>query len=140
MSTSRDGESLFGMHLCFVEMLDRPLLQALRKTVVLFPRDIAMRLRDEFNGPMNPSRPIEAGINHGVVIQILAVVDGSLLDGADGFVDFMDRVFFLPLEFAVVRAFEMCSGSPQIGQCTQIRGVSLCKRIETCESENSRQG
>ena len=77
-----------------VNVAHRPLLQALRKLVVLFSRYILMRLVQKLQRSVQPPGPVQVGINRRMIVQILPVIDCSLLDFPDGCVDFMDGVFF----------------------------------------------
>jgi len=72
---------------CFVDLMDRPvyvskrtLLQTLGKPIIFFVGNVLMSLLQELAGAVQPARVIQPGIHRRVVVQILAIVDGSLLD------------------------------------------------------------
>lgn len=115
-------KGFFGVTMRLVDVLQRSHLQPLRKAIVLFTRDIVVSLVDQFDSAMQAARPVEPGINRWVIVQMLAVVDRSPLDVADGLVDFMDRFLFLLPQFSMSGAFQVGSCVPQIGQ-----GVQICR-------------
>jgi hypothetical protein len=117
-----------------VDVPHRPLLQALRKAIVLFLRDIAVGFVDQFKSAMSAARRVELGVNRRVIVQILTVVNPSLLDVANGVVDFTDRFPFLFPQGIVVRGFEVGSCEPQIG-----KGVQISRMFVLCETAQSAQ-
>ena len=84
----------FHMVVRLVNVTQRALLQALCKLVVLFPRNILMRPVQKLQRTMQPSGPIHPGVHWRVIVQVLSVIDRSLLDLFDGVIDIMDGVFF----------------------------------------------
>jgi len=85
---------IFHMMVRLVNVTQRALLQALRKPVVLFLCNILMRLVQKLQRAVQPPGPIHVGINGRVIVQVLSVVDRSLLDLFDGLIDFMNGIFF----------------------------------------------
>ena len=75
-----------------------------------------------------------------MVVQILPVIDRSLLDLSDGRVDFMDGVFFFVTQMAPVWPFQMCARVAQIRQRVQISGMlALGKRAAAAEGKKQRK-
>jgi hypothetical protein len=104
-------------------------------------RDIVVRLVDQFKSAMQAARPVEPGIDGRVIVEILAVVNRSPLDLADGVVDLMDRFPFLFPQFSVSGAFQVGSGVPQIGQGVQICRMATLRETACGTQDNeSRQG
>ena len=71
-----------------VDMAKGALLEALGKGIIFLAGDILMRLLEQFFGAMESARVVHAGVDWRMVVEILAVVDGGLLDFGNGGVDF----------------------------------------------------
>ncbi len=112
----------------FVDVLESALLEALGEGVVFFLGDIVVGLVDEFECAVETSAPIEARVNRRMIVQILAVVDGCLLDFVDGFIDFVNGFLFLFTQFAAIGTLEMGASVSEIGQSVKIRRV-LFRRL-----------
>jgi hypothetical protein len=111
-AVSNYPNGFFDVMMRLVDVLQRSQLQPLRKAIVLFMRDIVVRLVDQFKSAMQAARPVEPGINGRVIVEILAVVNRGPLDLADGLVDLMDRFLLLFPQFSVSGAFQVGSGVP----------------------------
>ena len=98
---------LFDVLVRLVDMLESALLEALGKGVVFFLGDIVVSLVDEFECTVETPAPIEARVNRWMIVQVLAVVDGSLLDFVDGFIDFVNGLLLLFTQFAAIGTLEM---------------------------------
>ena len=117
-----------------VDVLHRPPLQALRKTIVLFPRDIVVCGVEQFQGAVPAAKPVQPGVDRRVIVQILAVVNRSPLDLVDGRVDFTDRSLFPFTQGSVAGLFQVSSGGPQIAQSAQISRMSvLCETAQSAQ-------
>jgi hypothetical protein len=108
-----------------VDMFESALLEALGEGVVFLLGDIVVSLIDEFECTVETTAPIEARVNGWMIVQVLAVVDGSLLDFVDGFIDFVNGFLFLLTQFAAIGTLEMGASVTQIGQSVKIRGMLL---------------
>ncbi|MGA3072173.1 MAG: hypothetical protein ABSG56_00635 [Bryobacteraceae bacterium] len=140
-AVSNYPNGLFDVMMRLVDVLQRSQLQPLRKAIVLFMRDIVVGLVDQFKSAMQAARPVEPGIDGRVIVEILAVVNRSPLDLADGVVDLMDRFPFLFPQFSVSGAFQVGSGVPQIGQGVQICRMATLRETACGTQDNeSRQG
>ena len=71
--------------------------QSMGKTVILFFGDVMMSLVEEFKRTMIAPRPVHMRINWRMVVHVLAIVDRSLLDLPNRFVDLRNRVLFFPV-------------------------------------------
>ncbi len=128
----------FDVIMSLVDVPHRPLLQALREAIGLFPRDIAVGLVDQFKSAMSAARRVELGVNRRVIVQILTVVNPSLLDVANGVVDFTDRFPFLFPPGFVAGGFQVGSCEPQIGKGVQIsRMFVLCETAQSAERQEN---
>jgi hypothetical protein len=78
--------------------------------------------------------PVEASVNRGMIVQILAVIDGGLFDFVDGFIDFVNGFLFLFTQFAAIGALQMGARVAEIRQSVQIRGM-LSRWLRLCGEE-----
>ena len=125
-------KGFFRVMMRLFDVIQRPLLQPLRKAIVLFARDIVVGLVNQFKSAMQAAGPVESGVNRRVLVQVLAIINRSPLDLANGLVDLMDRPLFLFAQFPVVGALQMGSCVAQIGQSMQIgRMPILCKSAQS---------
>jgi hypothetical protein len=101
---------LFDVMMGPVDVFEGAPLQALRERVVLLLSNVPMGLVDQLEGAVKAAGPIHSGIDRRMMVEVLAVVDGSLLDFVDGLVDFVNGFPFLLAEFPAIRALQMRSG------------------------------
>lgn len=85
-----DVNRFFDVVVRFVDVFESSLLETLGEGVVFFLGYIVVSLINEFECTVETTAPIEARVNGWMIVQVLAVVDGSLLDFVDGGVDFPD--------------------------------------------------
>jgi len=101
---------LFDVMMGPVDVFEGAPLQALREPVVLLFSYVVMGLVDQLEGAAKAAVPIHMGIDRRMIVEVLAVVDGSPLDFVDGFIDFVNGFPFLLAEFPAIRALQMRSG------------------------------
>src|SRR5271169_274004 len=73
-----------------------------------------------------------------MIVEILAVVDGSLLDFVDGLIDFVNSMLLLFTQFAAIRALQMGACVTEIRQSVKVSGM-LSRRLRSCRSRNDRR-
>ena len=123
-----------------VDVTQRALLQALRKLVVFFPRDILMRPVQKFQCAVKPSRPIRPCVHRRVIVQVFSIIDGCLLDLLNGIIDFMDGIFFFVAQVAPIGPLQVSPRLTQIAQRVQVCGMpALGKRIAGAERKKQRE-
>jgi len=88
-------------------MLESALLESLGRGIVFFLGNVVVGFVDEFQCPVETAAPVEASVNRRMIVEVLAVIDGGLLDFVDGFIDFVNGFLFLFTQFAAVGALEM---------------------------------
>ena len=103
------------MFVRLVDVHEGALLKALGRGVVFFLGDVAVGFVDEFEGTVETAAPIEAGVNCGMIVEILAVVDGGLFDFVDGLIDFVNGFLFLLAQFAAIGVLQMGACMAEIG-------------------------
>jgi hypothetical protein len=109
----------------FVDMLQSAVTQSVSKCVVVFFGEIAMRLVEQFERSVIAARASEVGIDWGMIIQILPVIDRGVLDFSNGLVDLGDGVLFLAIHMrGVSLVFQMRAGMAQVGQGVQVGRMS----------------
>src|SRR5271166_5246140 len=107
-------------------MTERPLLQALRRTVVFFVGNVLVRLFQKLLRAVQAAGVIQARVYWRVIVQVFAVINRSLLDFSDCGVDLLDRFLLFMTQFPSVMGLEMRTGVPKIRQGMQIsRMLSL---------------
>ncbi len=130
---------LFDVFVRLVDVFESALLEALGEGVVFFLGDIVVSLVDEFEGPVEAAAPVEAGVNWRMIVEILAVVDGSLFDFVDGFIDFVNGFLFLFTQFAAIGTLEMGASVTEIRQGVKIRGMLSRRLLRRNERRNEEQ-
>lgn len=124
-----------------IDVLQRAMTQAVRENVVLFLGEVAMRFIEEFEGAMIAASATEVRVNGGMIVQILAVVNGGALDFGDGLVDLDDGVFFFTVHAAGVSlACEMSPRVAKVGESVEVGGmspwlISKAERGKQCQAE-----
>jgi hypothetical protein len=119
-----------------VDVSERALLQALRKAVIFFMRDVLAGLVQKLARTMQTAGVIQAGINRRMIVQVFAIVDRSSLDLRDGVIDRVDRFFFLVPQFAASMNIQVGASRAKIRQSVQIgRMLSLSGRIASAKRQ-----
>jgi len=118
----------------FVDVLESAYLETLRESVVFFLRNVVVSLVDELESPVETAAPIETRVNGSMIVQVLAIVDGGLLDFVDGFIDVVNGFLFLITEFAAIGALEMGARVTEIGQGVKIRWM-VSRRLRLCKDD-----
>jgi len=90
-----------------VDVFKCALLEALGEGIVFFLGNVIVGLVHEFERTVETAAPVEASVNREMIVEILAVVDGSFLDFVDGFIDFVYGLLFLITQFPAIRALKM---------------------------------
>jgi len=102
---------------CRIDVADCTTPQPVRETIVLFARDVGARLLQEIDCLVYPAPMIRSFVYRGMIRQILAVVEGRLLDLADAGIYLTHRLLLVsglrPISGAM---FDEPTRSPQIGQ------------------------
>jgi hypothetical protein len=132
-------DGFLDMMMSLVDVLHGTLLEALSEAVIFFAGDVVVGFVNQLNGAMETAGPIHLGIHGGMVVEILAVVDGCLLDFADSLVDFVNGLLFLLPELAMVGALEMGAGMTEIGQGVKISRMLLGDAGAGAECEEQRK-
>jgi hypothetical protein len=89
--------------------------------IIFFTGDIIVRLVQQFHRAVKAPGAVHVGIDRRMIVQILAVIDRSPLDFADGFVDLFDSVlFFLVHVMGRGKVLEMSACVPQVGERVQV--------------------
>jgi hypothetical protein len=74
----------------FVDVHDGAITQATSERIVLFAGHVAVNLAQQLDGLVEAARTVVAYLHRRMVMDVLAVVDGRLLDLTDRLVDFGD--------------------------------------------------
>ena len=103
-----------------VDVVQRSVLQSLGKDVVFFLGDIAMGAIKQLEGAMKPAGIIQGGVDGRMIVEILAVIDGSFFDFVDGAVDGFDGEM---VAWTDVLASEEKASGTQVRQRMEIAGM-----------------
>jgi hypothetical protein len=103
---------------------------------VIFPfRDVAMRLVEQFERSVIPSCAAKVCINRWMIIQILPVVNRSVLDFPDCLVDLGNGVLFFSVHPSRVSlVFQMRSRLAQISKRMEVCGMVLSEAHRDAKS------
>ena len=105
----------------FVDVAESAIAQTAHGWIVFFAGDIIVRLVEQFQSTVIAAAVSHVCIDRRMVIQILAIVNGSVLDFSDGFVDLGDGVVFFPIHAAGrSQAFQMSARMAQVGERVQV--------------------
>lgn len=105
----------------FVDVVDCAIAQAAHRRIVFFAGDIIVRLVEQFQGTVIAASASHVRIDRRMVVQTLAIVNRSVLDLFDGFVDLGDGVIFFSIHAAGPgSALEMSAGVAQVGERVQV--------------------
>jgi hypothetical protein len=106
-----------------IDVLQGSMLQTLREGIVLFLGHIAVSLLEQLGSAVETTGPIQMAVNRRVIVQILAIVDGGLLDFTDRGIDFPNCDGFFFSELTSIGTLQVGAGVTQIGQRVKIRRV-----------------
>jgi hypothetical protein len=105
----------------FVDVAEGAIAQTAHRWIIFFAGDIVVRLVEQFQGAVIAASAIYVRIDRRVIIQILAIVNRSVLDLCDGFVDFFDGVIFFPIHAAgPCSTLQVSAGVAQVGEGVQV--------------------
>ena len=120
-----------------VDVFKSALLEALREGIVFFLGDIVVGFVHEFERTVETAAPVETSINRRMIVDILAVVDGSLLDFVDGLIDFVNGLLLLVAQFTAIRTLQMGASVTEIRQSVKISRM-LSRRLRLCSEDERR--
>jgi hypothetical protein len=100
-------DGFFNVVVSFVNVQERAFLQALGESVVFLFAYVVMRFVQQLQCAVQSAAPRHVRVNRRMIVEILAVVDGSFLNLVDGFVDFVNGFLFLFTKFAAVWPLQM---------------------------------
>jgi hypothetical protein len=104
-----------------VDMSQRATAQSVRIAVIFFFIDVAMRPVKQFERSAIAARVSKMRINRRMIIQVLAIVNRSMLDFSDGLVDLRNGMFFFTVHpVRGCEALEMSASMAQIGEGVQV--------------------
>jgi hypothetical protein len=135
-----DGQGFVDVVMRAVDVLEHTFLQAPRSGVVFLLLYIMVRAVQEIAGLVQMAAPGQVSVNGFVLVEVLAVVDGSFLDFTDGVVDFVNCGLFFGVESSAVGP--MLEVGPSIAQVAEGVDVSrmLALRTNTLRREREQEG
>jgi hypothetical protein len=118
------GQSLIDVVMGAVDVFQDASLKAAGRGIVFFMGYVLVGLAQQVAGLVQVAAPGQVSVDWFVFIDVLAVVDGSLLDFVDGLVDFVDGLMLLDVNGAAVGTMlEMGTSVPQIRKSVQVSGM-----------------
>jgi hypothetical protein len=78
----------------FIDVMNGAIAQTADGRIVFFAGNIVVRFVEQFQGTVKAAFAVHVGIDRRMVIQILAIIDGGVLDLTNGFVDLLNGVLF----------------------------------------------
>jgi hypothetical protein len=116
---------MFDRMMGLVNMTKRALLQAPGVRIIFLLRHVMMGFVQQLESLANAAPAGHMQIDADVVMDVLAVIDGSALDLVNGVVNFVDGMLFFFVD-AVIRAnfVQVGAGIPQIGERVQVVGMT----------------
>jgi hypothetical protein len=105
----------------FVDVPDGAIAQTTHRRVIFFTGDIVVRFVQQFQRAMIAAGAFHVRIDRRVIVQILAVINGSPLDFVDGFVNLFDGVlFFFVHVMGGSQVLQVSARVPQVGKRMQV--------------------
>jgi hypothetical protein len=118
------GQGFIDVMMGAVDVVEDASLEAAGIGIVFFMGYVLMGFAQEVAGLVQMAAPREMSVDRFVFVDILAVVDGSLLDFVDGLVNFLDGLMLFDVDgTAVGTMLEMSASVPQIGKSVEIGGM-----------------
>jgi hypothetical protein len=118
------GQGFIDVVMGAIDVVQDAGLEAAGFGIVFFMSYVLMGLAQEVAGLMQMAAPGEMSVDRFVFVDVLAVVDGSLLDFVDGLVDFLDGLMLFDVNGAAVGTMlEMGASVPQVGESVEICGM-----------------
>jgi hypothetical protein len=129
-------ESFVYMVVRAIDVRKHATLQTPRRGIVFFLGHVTMSLVQQFAGVMQTSGPGLVRVNVNVIVDVLAVIDGGLLDFIDGVVDIINCSALFGMQRSAIGALQKTSGVPQVGKSVQVSGMlGLCTGVLGCERD-----
>jgi hypothetical protein len=108
----------------FIDVMDGTIAQAAHCGVVFFTSNVIVRLVQQLESAMIAPRVSHMSVDRRMIIQILAIINRSVLDLCNGFVNLLDgTLLFVVHSLGGSRALQMGAGVPQVGERVQISGM-----------------
>src|ERR1700722_3019913 len=108
----------------FIDVMNGAIPQPARVRIIFFASYVIVRLVDQFQRLMVAPLVTEMSVDRHVVVNIFSVVDGSLLDFANGLVDLVNGAHLLVVLTVGRRdPFEMSTRIAQIAKRMQVMGM-----------------
>jgi hypothetical protein len=105
----------------FVDVAEGAIAQTTYRGIIFFAGDIVVRLVEQLQGAVIAASAVYVRIDRRMVIQILAIVNRSVLDLSDGFVDLFDGVIFFSIHAAgPCSTLQMSARVAQVGEGVQV--------------------
>jgi hypothetical protein len=109
----------------FVDVLEGAIAQAADGRIIFFPGDVVMSFIQQLERTVIAAGAVHAGIDRGMIVQVLSVPNRSLLDFIDGSINFFDGVLLFFVHVMGGRqVFQMSAGMSQVGKGMQVRGMT----------------
>jgi hypothetical protein len=107
-----------------IDVPNRAILETPRGWIVLFTRCVGAYLSQQFGGSVQATAIVIRYIGTGMVVDILAIIDGGTPDFCNGAINFADRLTFMCAHGSITRPmFEHPPRSTQIRQRMQVGWV-----------------
>jgi hypothetical protein len=108
-----------------IDVMNGAIAQSADGGIIFLAGDIVVRFVEQFEGAVKAAFAIHVGIDRRMVFQILAIVDGGVLDFANGFVDLFNRSLFFIIDAIGRRELaQMSSRVTKVGERVQIRRMA----------------
>jgi hypothetical protein len=118
------GQSFIDVVMGAVDVFQDASLKAAGRGIVFFMGHVLMGLAQQVAGLVQVAAPGQVSVDRFVFVDVLTVVDGSLFDFVDGFVDFFDGLMLFDVNGAAVGTMlEMSAGVPQIRKSVEVSGM-----------------
>jgi hypothetical protein len=105
----------------FVDVVEGAIAQTTHGGIIFFAGDIIVRLVEQFQSTVIAASAFYVRIDRRMVIQILAIINRSVLDLSDGFVDLLHGVIFFSIHAAGPSCgLQVSAGVAQVGESVQV--------------------
>ena len=110
--------------MCLVNVVDGAITQAVDGRIIFLAGNVVVRLVEQFQGAVKSAAVIHVRIDRRMVIQVFTIINGGVLDLADGFVDFFDGMLLFVIHVVGRRQLaQVGAGVAQVGKSMQVGGM-----------------
>jgi len=105
----------------FVDVVKSAIAQTTYCRIIFFVCDIVVRFVEQLQRAVIAAGPVHVRIDRRMIVQVLAIVNSSILDLSNGFVDLVNgMLLFFVHVMSRSQVLQVSARMTQIGECVQV--------------------